>query len=93
MRKAFAIFLILQAADLATTVGAMALGGSEQSPLVQHLMSVGPLAGLVLAKLLAVAIGVVCLIGGKSRALRLANVYFVCIVVWNVSVVVRLALI
>ena len=93
MKKAFLLFLLLQVADLVTTVAAIALGGSERSPLVQQLMSVGPVAGLLLAKLFAVAIGVVCLIGSKPRALRLANAFFVCVVVWNLSIVLRLALI
>lgn len=91
MTKAFIFFVLLQLADLGTTAAAMALGGSEQNPLVQHLMAVGPFEGVLLAKACAVAIGVGCLVGSKTRALHLANAVFLCIVAWNLTIVVRLA--
>lgn len=92
MPTAFACFVFLQIADLATTVAVLNLGGHEQNPLILALMSFGPLAGLVVAKCAALAIGVVCLVASRHRALRVANFVFVAIVAWNLSIAVRLLL-
>ena len=90
MLKAFVIFAFLQVADLATTVTVFRLGGVEQNPLVQRLMVFGPVTGIVLAKLVALAIGGACVMTGKVRALYLANLVFFCIVAWNLTVIQKL---
>ena len=90
MLKVFLVFAFLQVADLGTTVAVLRLGGMEQNPLVKHLMSVGPIEGVILAKIVAMAIGVGCLIAAKRRALLLANIVFVGIVAWNLSILARL---
>jgi hypothetical protein len=91
MFKAFLIFSLLQVADLCTTVAVMRMGGIEQNPLVQHLMVIGPVQGLILAKAAALAIGVGCFMASKHRALFMANVVFAGIVIWNLSIIARLA--
>ena len=68
----------------------MALGGGEQNPLVQHFMTLGPLQGLALAKLVALAIGAGCFFSNKYKALRLANIAFTGIAIWNASIIARL---
>jgi len=90
MLKALLIFSFLQLADLGTTVAVLRLGGVEENPLVKHLMAFGPVQGLVLAKLVTLAIGVACFLSTKPRALRLANVVFTAIIAWNLSIIARL---
>jgi len=90
MLKALFIFSCLQVADLGTTLAVLRLGGVEENPLIKHLMLFGPVEGLILAKLGAAAIGVVCFLSTKPRVLRLANFVFAAIVAWNVSVIARL---
>jgi hypothetical protein len=91
MPKVFLIFALLQLADLGTTLAVFRLGGGEENPLIQHLMIVGSIQGVILAKVLTLAIGVGCLLAAKYRTLRIANVIFAGIVAWNLSIIARLA--
>jgi hypothetical protein len=91
MLKALLIFAILQLADLGTTVAVFKHGGVELNPLVQHFLILGPVLGVILVKVLALAIGLGCFIMAKYRALLMANVVFAGIVVWNLSILARLA--
>lgn len=90
MIKIFAIFVFLQLVDFGTTAAALLLGGAEQNPLVQHLMGAGALQGLAMAKGCALVIGTGCWLANKYNALRLANMAFAVIAVWNASIVARL---
>lgn len=90
MLKALWVFVSLQVADLGTTMAVLRMGGVEENPLVKHLMVFGPLAGLLIAKLLTVGIGVGCFMATKPRALRMANLVFVAIVAWNLFILARL---
>jgi hypothetical protein len=91
MLKVFLIFWFLQLADLGTTVAVFRLGGGEQNPLVHYLMAVGPVEGVILAKIVALAIGVGCVMAAKHRPLRVANLFFAGVVAWNLSIIARLA--
>lgn len=91
MLKALLIFAFLQLADLGTTVAVFKHGGMEKNPLIQHFMTVGPVLGVILAKVIALAIGIGCFMMAKYRALWMANLFFACIVVWNLSILARLA--
>jgi len=90
MLKIFLIFASLQLADLGTTVAVLRLGGVEENPLIKHLMVVGPVEGVALAKLLAVTIGGICFLAAKHRALVIANLVFAAIVAWNLIIIARL---
>ncbi|HTQ54716.1 MAG TPA: DUF5658 family protein [Bryobacteraceae bacterium] len=92
MRKSFLIFALLQVADLTTTLIVFRMGGVEQNPLVQHLMAAGgAVQGVILAKIIALAVGVTCLVASKHRALSIANLVFAAIVAWNLTIIARLA--
>jgi hypothetical protein len=84
------IFFVLQVADAATTVVALRLGGAEDNPLIQMFMSIGPVAGLILAKTLVLLIAFGCALSSRARVLRGANVVFTGIVAWNLIVIARL---
>lgn len=90
MTNAFLIFIALQVADFGTTALALRLGGGETNPIVGHLIAAAPVGGLLAAKVFSLGIGAICLWLKKHRAIRLSNVAFAGIVVWNVTIVARL---
>jgi hypothetical protein len=90
MLKLFVIFVFLQLGDFGTTAAALKLGGTEQNPLIRYFMNLGSIQGLALAKVLAIAFGVVCLLASKYRALRVATFVYAGIVAWNLTIVLLL---
>jgi len=85
-------FILLQIADIATTLVALSNGGHEQNPLVARFMVVGTLHGLLWSKLVVLAIAAVFIRFRGFRVIRLANVAFALVVCWNFIVLVRLAM-
>ena len=87
------IFSYLQILDLMSTVAFMMLGVREANPLIRFAFSLthNPLAGLLLAKLTVVLLGVCCWLGGRERALAHANLVFALVVAWNLAVVIARA--
>jgi hypothetical protein len=86
-------FILLQILDVATTMVVLAMGGSENNPIVAHLMSFGPVGGLIVSKVFVISVATAGAFLHKARGIRLANVVFCGVVVWNVSIIARLALI
>ena len=87
-----AFFLLFQLLDLVTTVIAIALGAHEGNPLVTHFMTVNPVAGLFFTKFLIAGVAIGGTLLGKHRGIRLASVAFCGVVVWNVTIIARLAM-
>jgi hypothetical protein len=85
-------FVLLQLADVVTTMMALGNGGVEQNPLVARFLVVGTLQGLILSKVVLLAAAAAALRYRRFRAIRMANIVFGVIVLWNISVIVRLAL-
>ena len=85
------IFVYLQILDLVSTLTAIKLGGAEKNPLVLHFMALGPVAGLLLSKLVVTGIATGGALLRKYRGLQFANVAFAGIVLWNMTIVARLA--
>ena len=90
--KPFSIFIALQAVDIITTLIAFRLGGTEQNPLVASFLSIGAIPGLLLSKAAVIALASLAVSYGKGRRLHLANVAFTLVVVWNLSIISRLAI-
>ena len=90
MANILIVFFALQVADAATTLVALRLGGAEDNPLIHMFMSIGPLAGLILAKAIVLLIAFGCALSSRTRALRHANFAFTGIVAWNLIVIARL---
>jgi hypothetical protein len=80
------VFIYLQLLDLLTTLIGLRLGAVEGSPFIRLLMHAGPLAGVVASKLLALALGAVCVYCRKDRLMRLASYWYGGLVVWNLMV-------
>lgn len=86
------IFVLLQAADVASTMVVLQMGGTEKNPLLLHLMRLGALQGLLLSKVIVFGIGAGAVLVRKHSVLRWSNIVFTGIVLWNLAIIVRLAL-
>lgn len=84
-------FIFLQLADFVTTMIALHMGGFESNSLVTRFMAIGSLQGLILSKVIILAIAAAIVIARKQHVLRWANVIFTGVVLWNVIVIVTLA--
>ena len=85
--SAIGAYLYLQMLDFVTTVIGLQLGLSEASPFVRGLITVHPVAGVLVAKLLACLLAVYCVWKSKLQILRLANYWFAALVAWNLFLI------
>jgi fumarate reductase subunit D len=76
----------LQILDLLTTVAFLVNGIHEANPFVRAMMamSTSPIGGLVVVKVIAVALGFYCWRIGKQQLLLRINVAFAVLVAWNI---------
>lgn len=83
----------LQVLDLLTTMAFLLHGVREGNPLVRLMMHVttNPFDGLLLVKVIAVALGVYCWKLGRSRLLTRINILFAVIVAWNLGALILAA--
>ncbi len=77
------LFLVLQVLDLVTTLVCFQLNLVEGNPVVRLMMRIGPAAGVLLAKILAVVVLGLCLWLRRPRTIRKANCFFLILVAWN----------
>jgi len=91
LKTPLTLFIILQLMDFLTTLVAIAMGGAEQNPLVQAFFTLPPVYGLALSKLVVISIAVAGYYVGKHRGIRTANYAFSAIIIWNISIICRLA--
>lgn len=80
------VFIYLQLLDLLTTLIGLRLGASEASPFIRLLMHAGPVAGVALSKVFALALGALCVYRKKYHLIRLASYWYGALVVWNLMV-------
>jgi hypothetical protein len=92
MNRTFFFFILLQALDAATTLAALSLGAVENNPLVGQFMTMGPVQGLMLTKTIVIMIAAGGAYLGKTNGIRLANMAFSGVVVWNMTIIGRLAM-
>lgn len=83
--RGFLVYAYLQALDLLTTLAFLMANVQEANPLVRQTIAwTGhPLAGLIVVKLAALGLGIVCWRTGRLRLLARANVFFAVVVAWN----------
>jgi len=81
------IFVYLQLLDLLTTLVGFRLGAAEASPFIRVLMHAGPAAGVVLSKVLALALGAWCVSAKKHHLIRLTTYWYSGLVVWNLMII------
>jgi hypothetical protein len=92
MNRTFLFFILLQALDVATTLAALSLGAVENNPLVGHFMTLGPVQGLFVTKTIVILIAACGAYLGKNHGIKLANMAFSAVVVWNMTIIGRLAM-
>ena len=80
------IFVGLQLLDLLTTLVGFKLGAAEASPFIRMLMHAGPTTGVVLSKILALALGGLCIYIGKFHLIRWISYWYGGLIVWNLMV-------
>lgn len=85
-------FILLQLADIGTTVAALSQGGYEQNPLVSRFMVFGTVQGLLWSKLVVMAMAAVIIRWRGFRVIRMANVAFALVVSWNILMLILLAM-
>jgi len=80
------VFIYLQLLDVLTTLVGFKLGAAEASPFVRVLMHIGPAAGVVASKVLALGIGAICIYTRKQHLIRWITYWYGGLVVWNLMV-------
>ena len=81
------VFLYLQLLDALTTLLGFRAGLAEANPFIRVLVQVGPLAGLLVDKVLAVVLAGVCVWSGRSRMIRWINYWYAALVAWNIVLI------
>jgi hypothetical protein len=82
-RQLIEVFLYLQVLDILTTLIGFSLGNGEASPMVRLLIRWGPLNGLLISKIVAVAVAAVCLILRRRKLILWINYWYAAVVAWN----------
>jgi len=85
------IFIYLQLLDLLTTLVGFRLGAGEASPFIRMLMLGGPATGVMASKVLALALGALCVYAKKKHLIRWASYWYGGLVVWNLMVMLTAA--
>jgi len=75
--------VVLMFLDFCTTVVGLSVGMRELNPLVASLLRLAGLNGLVLSKILAMALGLYFVYSGRLTLLRRVNVLMAAVVGWN----------
>ena len=84
-------FVAIQAADAATTLIGLRLGGYEGNGVLAGLFAVtGPAAGLLIAKAVGLLLALLVYLRGHRRVYRDCCWIFGAVVVWNCGMLVRM---
>src|SRR5215467_8747516 len=79
------VFVALQVLDILTTLLGLQMGAQEASFFDARLMRVGPVAALLIAKILAVALIALALRFKRPRVVVFLNYWFAAVVTWNLG--------
>ncbi len=88
-RQLIEVFLYLQVLDVLTTLIGFSLGNGDASPMVRLLVRWGPLNGLLISKILAVAVAAVCLLLRRRKLILWINYWYAAVVAWNLYTTLR----
>jgi len=80
------VFVYLQLLDLLTTLLGFRMGAAEVSPFIRLLMHMGPGLGVVLSKVVALALGGWCVYCKKQHLIRAVTFWYGGLVVWNLMI-------
>jgi hypothetical protein len=82
------MFVVLQVLDILTTLLGLQLGAQEGSMFLGRLMRAGPVAALLIAKILAVLLVAVAMRFKRPRIVVFLNYWFAGVVSWNLGVII-----
>jgi hypothetical protein len=85
------VFVYLQVLDFLTTLLGFRLGAGEASPFVRLLTHMDPTVGVGISKIIALALGGVCIYLNRTRLIGWMNYWYAGLVVWNLAVIFRVA--
>ena len=77
------LFVYLQVLDILTTLVGFSLGNLEASPFVRLAVQLGPLNGLIVSKMFAVALAAACLALKRRHLIRWINYWYGALALWN----------
>lgn len=86
------VFVALQVLDVLTTLIGLNMGAQEASIFVGRLMNAGPIAGLLISKILGVALVATALKFRRNRVVVFLNYWFAAVVSWNLLLILRILL-
>jgi Na+/alanine symporter len=81
------VFIALQALDIFTTLLGLQLGAREGSMFLGHLMRAGPLAALLIAKIIAILLVAIALRFKRPRVVVFLNYWLAAVVSWNLIII------
>ena len=81
------VFIALQALDIFTTLLGLQLGAREGSIFLGRLMRAGPLAALLIAKIIAVLLVAMAMRFKRPRVVVFLNYWLAAVVSWNLVVI------
>jgi len=81
------VFVVLQVLDILTTLLGIEMGAEESSVFLGHLMSVGPVAALLIAKIIAVILVTIAMKMRRPRIVVFLNFWFAAVVSWNLGII------
>lgn len=93
MTVLLATFFGLQFLDFLTTLVGLSIGAGEACPVVRWLLTAGagPVVSVGASKLIAFALGGVCLALGRPHVIRWINYWYAFLAAWNIYIIIRLA--
>jgi hypothetical protein len=77
------VFFSLQALDVLTTLIGLHMGAHEASLFVGRMLSIGPVAGLLISKCFAVILAAAALGFHRPRVVVFLNYWFAVLITWN----------
>ena len=82
------IFLLLQIADVLTTLACMHYGGTEGNPIAAYIIlkARSPILGMLWIKVMAAWVGAVIYNSHRPHLLKILNYMFTAIVCWNLLI-------
>jgi hypothetical protein len=85
VNQLFLQYSYLQMLDFMTTLAFLLNGVGEANPVVRFALqySPNPVGGLLVVKLVALALGIYCWRAGRQRLLGRINILFALLVAWN----------
>ena len=81
------VFVALQVLDILTTLLGLQMGAEEGSMFLGRLMRVGPVAALLIAKIIAVLLVAIALKFIRPRVVVFLNYWFAAVVSWNLAII------